>query len=40
MTNHMSPSLWGVAYFGFAVFAVAAFMGVAGYIDPAILAMS
>ncbi len=39
MTNHMSPSLLGAAYCGFAVFAVAAFMGVAGYIDPTILAM-
>ena len=39
MTNRMSPSLVGVAYCGFAVFAVTAFMGVAGYIDPTILAM-
>ena len=39
MTYQMSPSLLGVAYCGFAVFAISAFMGVAGYIDPSILAM-
>jgi len=39
MTNHMSPSLWDVAYCCFAVFAVAAFIGVSGHIDPSVLAM-
>jgi hypothetical protein len=39
MINRMSPSFLGVAYCGFAVFAVAAFLGVAGYIDPTTLAM-
>ena len=37
--KHNSMPLWGVAYCGFAVFAITAFMGIAGYIDPAVLAM-
>jgi len=39
MTEHMSHSLWGVAYCCFAVLAVAASIGVSGHIDPSVLAM-
>ena len=38
MKNQKS-SLYGVAYCGFAVFAITAFLGIAGYIDPTTLAM-
>jgi hypothetical protein len=39
MQNNSSTPLWAVAYCGFAVFAISIFMGVAGHLDPAILAM-
>lgn len=39
MQKQNSMPLWGFAYCGFAVFAITAFMGIAGYIDPAVLAM-
>jgi hypothetical protein len=40
MTDHMKPSIWGMAYWCVAAFMVAAFLTVAIGIDPATLAMN